>query len=389
MAGWDIAGKNDTKPREAPFGRRSTCSLAASSATKGQLLTPAELRARFGGACDNSGCLKCGPWRAQRLLLPFASSLEHIKSPVTHIVLRWPVVDIGQAGLLPLSQFLDAARLLALLLQQGIFGDFDLWCLVSEVAAVNTSQAGPHLHLAIARTHFGLLPLINAIIKTWQMLGGEWQGKPACKFGRSVAKVLRYAAKGPLGKYYGTAKGEACAQFLLDRYEHMTWQSASIYYRGGTLVDPTLRRASQARARTLQVSADVDPRDHLGLARDEQLAKALPDSLAALDVEHTIRCPTCRRSGRRFLTRHGSDARGNQRWRCSHCKATFRDRPISQRQAEHFNDMRVAGLIRRLVDADGIPMHKAATKAHVGRQRAQRLYDQHVARWPKQKPALL
>lgn len=74
MAGWDIAGKNDTNPREVPFGRRSTCSLAASSATKGQLLTPAELRAHFSGACDNSGCVKCGPWRAERLLLPFASS---------------------------------------------------------------------------------------------------------------------------------------------------------------------------------------------------------------------------------------------------------------------------------------------------------------------------
>lgn len=218
------------------------------------------------------------------------------------------------------------------------------------------------------------------------MLGGEWQGNPAFQLGRSIATVLRYVAKGPLGKHYGTAKGEACAQFLLDRYEHMTLRSASIYYRGGTLVDPTLRRASQARARTMQVSAGVSPSDHLGLARDAQLANSLPAALAVLDVEHTVRCPTCRRSGARFLSRHGSDARGNQRWLCKHCEATFRDRPISQRQAEHFDDMRVASQLRKLVDRDGMAMQKAAKTAHVGRQRAQRLYDLHVARWPK-KPA--
>jgi transposase-like protein len=132
----------------------------------------------------------------------------------------------------------------------------------------------------------------------------------------------------------------------------------------------------------------VNARDHLGLARDEQFAKSLPGSLAALDVEHTIRCPTCRRSGRRFLSRHGSDARGHQRWRCKHCKSTFRDRPITQRQAEHCDRMRLASLLRGLVDHDGLPIHKAAKKARVGRRRAQRLYDWHSARWPK-KPALL
>lgn len=388
MAGWDIAGKNDIAPREIVFGRRSTCSLATSPTTTGQKLTPAERRTLFGAACKKSGCIKCGPWRAQRLLLQFASSLEHIKSPVTHIVLRGPVVDIGQSGLLPFSQFLDAARLLALLLQQGVFGGFDFWCLVSEVAVLNKSQARPHLHLDFARHNFGLLPLTTAIIETWIMLGGEWQGSAACEFGRSIGGVLRYAAKGPLGEQHGTAEGESCAQFLLDPYEQMTWQSASVYYRGGTLVDPTLRRASQARARTMQARADASPSDHLGLARDAQLAKTLPASLAVLDVEHTVRCPTCRRSGSRFLSRHGSDSRGNQRWLCKHCKSTFRDRPITQRQAEHFDDLRVASLLRKLVDRDGMAMHKAAKTAHVGRQRAQRLYDQHVARWPKQ-PALL
>lgn len=383
MVGWDIAGKNDTLPREIMFGSRSTCSLAISPTTKGQQLTPAERRTLFGAACKCSGCCKCGPGRAQRLLLPFASEIEHVKSPVTSLVLRWQIVAIGQNGLLPFSQFLDAARLLALLLQQGQFGDFDVWCLVSEVAALNSSQARPHLHLAFARTHFGLLPLINAIIKSWCMLGGEWQGVKACTFGNSIASTLRYLTKGPLGKHYASEDGEACAQFLLDRFEHMTWEPASIYYRGGTLVDPTLRRASQARARTLQVSTEVNARDHLGLARDEQLAKSLPGSLAALDVEHTIRCPTCRRTGRRFLSRHGSDARGHQRWRCKHCKSTFRDRPITQRQAEHCDRMRLASLIRELVDHDGLPMHKAAKTARMGRQRAQRLYAQHVARWPK------
>lgn len=387
MAGWDIAGKNDTKPREAPFGRRSTCSLAASSVTKGQPLTPAELRARFGGACDNSGCLKCGPWRAQRLLLQFASSLEHIKSPVAHIVLRWPVVDIGPGGLLPFSRFLDSARFLALLMQQGFFGEFDFWCLVSEVAALNTAQARPHLHLPFARTHFGLLPLTTAIIKTWQALGGEWQGNEACKFGNNIAPALRYLAKGPLGKQYGSQAGEACAQFLLDPFEHMRWQPASLYYRGGTLVDPLVRRASQARARLRGIETP-HARDHLGIARDEQLAERLPPRIARLEVEHCVRCPQCRRSGRRFLSRHGSDARGHQRWRCKHCKSTFRDRPITQRQAEHCDRMRLASLLRGLVDHDGLPIHKAAKKARVGRQRAQRLYDWHSARWPK-KPALL
>lgn len=388
MAGWDLAGKNDLYPRTILFGTRPDCSLVVSNTTNCELLSPEERRDLFGGACQHSGCRKCGPRQAQLKLLPFASSLEHVKSPTTSLVLRWPFVGIGQAGLLALSHFLDAARLLALLLQQGHFGDTHVWCLVSEIAVLNVSQARLHLHLTFSRTHFGLLPFISAIIDTWVMLGGEWQGSEACTFGNSLAPSLRYLAKGPLGKRYGSPEGEACAQFLLDPFEHMTWQSASVYYRGGTLVDPTLRRASQARARTLKVNAVVNPRDHLGLARDEQLAKALPDSLAALDVEHTVRCPTCRRSGRQFLSRHGSDARGNQRWRCKHCKATFRDRPITQRQAEHFDDMGVASLIRKLVDRDGLPMHKAAKAAHVGRHRAQQLYDQHVARWPK-KPALL
>ncbi len=385
MAGWAIAGKNDTVPSDSHFRSRSHCSLVVSPATKGQPLPQAELRDRFGRACAHSGCPKCGPLQAQRLLLPFASSLDHIKGPVTHMVLRGPIVDIGQAGLLPLRQFLDASRLFALMLQQGLFGEFDVWVLASEFAPMNVSQVRPHLHFPFARTHFGLLPLTTAIVEAWIMMGGEWQGGPACTFGGDLSRTLRYLAKGPLGKHYESPAGEACANYLLDRFEHTTRAPATVYYRGGTLVDPLIRRASQARARIEQCSESAHTQDHLGLVRDKILAESLPTRIATLDVEHSVRCPGCRRSGR-LLTRHGRDAHGHQRWRCKNCSSTFRDRPISQKQAEHFERLRLAALIRRLVDRDGLPMSKAARIARIGRQRAQHVYDWHFRRWPKKAP---
>lgn len=385
MAGWDTTGKTDTVPSETLFGRRSTCSLAHSHDSKGEPLTPTEMRARFGGACHHSGCLKCGPLGASRLLMPFAGSLEHIQSPVTHLVLHWPVVSMDPSGLMPLRQFLDAAHLLGALMDQGIFGDFDVWCLVSEVAPLNPAQARPHLHLAFSGAHRGLLFRIRAITEAWNTLGGEWLGGKACTLGANLAGTLRYLAKGPLGKHYDSPGGRACANFLLDRFEKLTRNRAAVYCRGGTLVNPLVRRASQARARTLRGDECEVTQDALGVTRDRELAASLPSSLASVEVHHVVRCRRCGRTGR-FLTRHGHDAQGQQRWRCKHCRRTFRDRPISQRQAEHAERVRLASQMRGLVDRDGLSMNAAAKALRVGRSRAKDLYDWHRTRYAKKTP---
>lgn len=382
MAGWDTTGKTDTVPSETLFGRRANCSLAHSPDSKGERLTASEARARFGGACHHSGCSKCGPLGSSRLLMPFAGSLEHINSPVTHLVLHWPIVSMGPSGLMPLSHFLDAARLLGTLMAQGLFGDFDVWCLVSEVAPLNPAQARPHLHLVFARAHRGLLFLISAITKAWTTLGGEWLGGKACTLGANLAGTLRYLAKGTLGKHYDSPSGKACAKFLLDRFEKLTRSRAAVYCRGGTLVAPTVRRASQARARTLHGDGCAVTQDALGIARDKAMAESLPSSLASVEVHHVVRCRRCGRTGR-FLTRHGHDAQGQQRWRCKHCRRTFRDRPISQRQAEHTELVRLASQVRGLVDRDGLSMNAAAQQLRVGRARAKALYEWHQRRYAK------
>lgn len=386
MAGWGIASESGCVQPPIRFGKRASCSLALNPATDLQTLTPSERRTRFGGACGHSGCRSCGPRLAQRLLMPFANSVDHVMEPATRLLLIWPIVPIGPSGHPSYRGFLGAARQLALKMQRGDFGTFMLWCLVSEVAVLNVSQARPHLHLVFLRDNCGLVRIVGAILAAWRSLKGEFPKNEARRFGVQLAPKLRYLAKGNLGGYYGTSAGESCARFLLDPFEFHSQEMGAGYYRGGRLLANSMRRASRARARTREQFETSPAGDAIGVAHDLHLAASLPHDVALLAVQHIVRCPTCQRSGPCFLSRNGRDARGSQRWLCKHCRKTFRDRPISQRQAKNKEDRKLAGLIRRLVDSCGLSVNRAAKSAEIGRLRAQRLYERHAARWPTKSP---
>ena len=386
MAGWGIASENGCVQPPTRFVIRASCSLALNPATDLQTLTPSERRRRFGGACGHSGCRSCGPRLAQRLLMPFANSVAHVMEPATRLLLLWPIVSIGPSGHPSYRGFLGAARQLALKMQRGDFGAFTLWCLVSEVAVLNGSQARPHLHIVFLRANCGLVRIVSAIHAAWRSLKGEFPKNEARRFGVRLAPKLRYLAKGNLGGYYGTSGGESCARFLLDPFELHSQEMAAVYYRGGILLAHLVRQGSRARARTREQFEASPAGDAIGVAHDLHIAASLPHDVALLAVQHIVRCPTCQRSGPRFLSRNGRDARGSQRWLCKRCRKTFRDRPISQRQAKNMEDRQLAGRIRRLVDSCGLSVNTAAKSVQIGRLRAQRLYERHVTRWPTKHP---